>query len=289
MIDELKGAYSVTQLCDAMDYPRSSYYAGRGAEERPAPEEPVAVASVRQIHRQSRGSYGTRRMAAELARQGMPTGRYRARTLMKMAGVWAERVRRRTFRRANKTTTPAPNRLEQQFNVARPNQAWVGDITFLPTRQGWLYLAIVVDLYARRIVGWAFSKQPNTKLVLAALDRAVRERKPSGELMFHSDQGAQYNSFGFIRRLQDLGITQSMSRKGHCWDNAVAERVFASLKTEWMKRTYDTRHDAETDATVFLTSYYNYRRLHAANGQVPPAIHEMLTARKTPYLVSRNT
>lgn len=280
MIDELKGAYAVTQICDAMEYPRSSYYAGRGAEERPAPEQPKAVASVRQIHRQSRGSYGTRRMAAELARQGMPTGRYRARTLMKKAGVWAERVRRHTYRRASKATVPAPNRLEQQFNVARPNQVWVGDITFLPTRQGWLYLAIVVDLYARRIVGWAFSTQPNAKLALAALDMAVEQRKPSGELMFHSDQGSQYNSFGFIRRLQGLGITQSMSRKGCCWDNAVAERVFASLKTEWMQPTYDSRHEAESDATIFLTSYYNYRRLHAANGQVPPAIHEMLTVRK---------
>ena len=155
MIDELKKAHAVTQICDAMEYPRSSYYAGRGAEERPAPEQPKAVASVRQIHRQSRGSYGTRRMAAELARQGMPTGRYRARTLMKKAGVWAERVRRHSYRRASKATVPAPNLLQQQFNVARPNQVWVGDITFLPTRQGWLYLAIVVDLYARRIVGWA--------------------------------------------------------------------------------------------------------------------------------------
>lgn len=280
MIDELKGAYPVTQLCEVMGYPRSSYYAGRGAEERPAPVEPPAVASVRQIHRQSRGSYGTRRVAAELARQGVPTGRYRARTLMKKAGVWAERVHRLTFRRANKTTTPAPNLLQQQFNVARPNQVWVGDITFLPTRQGWLYLAIVVDLYARRIVGWAFSTQPNAHLALAALDMAVKQRKPSGDLMFHSDQGAQYNSFGFIRRLQGLGITQSMSRKGHCWDNAVAERVFASLKTEWMQRTYDTRQEAESDAKTFLTSYYNYWRLHAANGQVPPAIHELVTGRK---------
>jgi len=280
VIDELKGAYPVTQLCEVMGYPRSSYYAGRAAEERPAPVEPPAVASVRQIHRQSRGSYGTRRMAAELARQGVPTGRYRARTLMKKAGVWAKRVHPLTFRRANKTTTPAPNLLQQQFNVARPNQVWVGDITFLPTRQGWLYLAIVVDLYARRIVGWAFSTQPNANLALAALDMAVKQRKPSGELMFHSDQGAQYNSFGFIRRLQGLGITQSMSRKGCCWDNAVAERVFASLKTEWMQRTYDTRQEAESDATTFLTSYYNYRRLHAANGQVPPAIHELLTGRK---------
>jgi transposase InsO family protein len=280
VIDELKGAYPVTQICDVLEYPRSSYYAGRGAEERPVPDEPEAVASVRQIHRQSRGSYGTRRVAAELARQGMPTGRYRARTLMKKAGVWAERVRRRSYRRASKAAVPAANLLQQQFNVARPNQVWVGDITFLPTRQGWLYLAIVVDLYARRIVGWAFSTQPNAKLALAALDMAVKQRKPSGELMFHSDQGSQYNSFGFIRRLQGLGITQSMSRRGCCWDNAVAERVFATLKTEWMQRTYDSRHEAESDATIFLTSYYNYRRLHAANGQVPPAIHEMLTARK---------
>lgn len=279
MIDELKKAYPVTQLCDAMEYPRSSYYAGRGKEGRPIVEEPAAMTSVREIHRQTRGSYGTRRVAAELARQGMPTGRYRARTLMKKAGVWAQRVRRHSYRRASKAATPAPNLLDRQFKVARPNQVWVGDITFLPTQQGWLYLAVVVDLYARRIVGWAFSTQPNAKLALGALDMAVEKRKPAGDLMFHSDQGSQYNSFGFIRRLQALGITQSMSRKGHCWDNAVAERVFATLKSEWMRRTYPTRYEAEQDATVFLTSYYNYRRLHATNGQVPPAIHELQAAR----------
>lgn len=279
MIEELKEAYSVSQVCDAMDYPRSSYYAGRGAESRPKAVDP-ALARVQEIHKQSRGSYGTRRMAAELGRQGMRTGRYRARTLMRQAGVWAERVRRHTYRKTGKAAVPAPNRLEQQFNVARPNQVWVGDITFVPTRQGWVYLAIVVDLYARRIVGWAFSTRPDAKLAIAALDMAVKDRRPSGELMFHSDQGAQYNSFGFMSRLKELRITQSMSRRGNCWDNAVAERVFATLKTEWITSTYRTREEAQRDITVFLKSYYNYRRLHMANGQVPPAIYEIKAARQ---------
>ncbi|WP_185754187.1 IS3 family transposase [Luteibacter sp. 9135] len=280
VIDELKEAYPVSRLCEAMEYPRSSYYAKRAEEVQPAVADPALVARVKQIHRQSRGSYGTRRMAAELGRQGMPTGRYRARTLMRQAGLWAERVRRHVYRTASKAAVPAPNRLERQFNVARPDQVWVGDITFVPTRQGWLYLAVVVDLYARRIVGWAFSTRPNAQLAVAALDMAIRERKPSGNLMFHSDQGAQYNSFDFLGRLKALGITQSMSRRGNCWDNAVAERVFATLKTEWVTSTYSNRDEAQSDITVFLTSYYNYRRLHAANGQVPPAIYEMMAARK---------
>jgi putative transposase len=279
VINELKEAYSVSQLCLTMERPRSSYYAwcrARGAAPR---RDEARLAKVRQIHQQTRRSYGTRRMAAELRRQGLPVGRHRARTLMRQAGVWADRRRRHSYRRADRPAATAPNRLDRHFQVAVPNRVWVGDITFLPTHQGWLYLAIVVDLYARRIVGWAFSTTPNTELTLAALQVAVRDRRPGPGLMFHSDQGAQYTSLKFVQQLCHLGIVQSMSRRGNCWDNAVAERVFATLKREWIDpHPYRTRFDAEADVSLFLRSYYNYHRLHAAAGQHPPAIYEAMTA-----------
>jgi len=277
VIDELKKAHTIKQLCTALEYSRSSYYAWRRAQQTPKNVDEVRVAMVKQIHRQTRRSYGTRRIAAELCRQGMPVGRHRARTLMRQAGIWGDRRRRPTYRRADQPAATAANRLARQFQVARPDEVWVGDITFIPTRQGWLYLAIVVDLYARRIVGWAFSTTPNTELAWAALRVAIAARRPAAGLMFHSDQGAQYTSIGFVQRLGLYGIVQSMSRRGNCWDNAVAERVFATLKREWIEGTYPSRYEAEKDISLFLRSYYNHHRLHAAAGQLPPAVFEAKT------------
>ena len=162
---------------------------------------------------------------------------------------------------------------------AAPNITWAGDITYLPTRKGWLYLAIVVDLYARRIVGWSFSATPDTALALGALKQAVQARKPASGLLFHSDQGCQYTSIAFVERLKQLGITQSMSRRGNCWDNAVVERIFRTLKHEWMQSTpYHDHAQAQADLLPFLSSWYNHRRLHSAIGMRPPAIVDAMAA-----------
>lgn len=289
MIEELKKAYSVSTLCAVLERPRSSYYAWRRTQRMGKPMDTVRIALVQQIHQHTRRSYGTRRMAAALGHRGLPVGRHRARTLMRQAGVWADRRRRHAYRKAGPPAAVAPHRLARQFQVAAPNRVWVGDITFLSTRQGWLYLAIVVDLYARRIVGWAFSTRADTKLVLAALQAAIQTRHPSAGLMFHSDQGCQYTSHVFMHQLHRSGIVQSMSRRGNCWDNAVAERVFATLKHEWIgPLLYGNHSEAQEDITIFLRSYYNHYRLHAATGQLPPAVFEALTA-QTPFGVSRNT
>lgn len=257
---------------------RSSYYAARRARGRTRCDD-TAIARVRQIHEETRHSYGSRRMAQELSSQGTHVGRYRARTLMRQAGVWSHPKRRHRYRPAGPVATIAPNRLARQFRPAAPNRVWAGDVTYLRTRRGWLYLAIVVDLYARRIVGAAFSTTADAALAVRALELAWRERRPGPGLLFHSDQGSTYASAAFVQTLQRHGIEQSMSRRGNCWDNAVVERVFRSLKHEWIgDQVYQDYAQAAQDVSQYLWSFYNHRRWHAAIGQRPPAVVDALAA-----------
>ncbi len=275
LITELKKAHSVRLLCRLLEVSSSTYY-----RRQKAPlmgNDPELMAEVKAIHKTHRRSYGTRRMAAELRRRGHAVGRYRARTLMRQAQVWSDRKRRHRYKKADKPAQIAPNLLNREFHPKAPNQAWAGDITYVPTPGGWLYLAIVVDLYARRIVGWSCSRTPDTPLVLAALNRAREQRPVTAGLLFHSDQGCQYTSIAFCEALQQGGIRQSMSRRGNCWDNAVVERVFRTLKHEWLKEQ-DYRHwqDVYEDVKRFADSYYNHRRLHSTNDYQPPAIIDAL-------------
>lgn len=278
MIDALKKAYPVSQLCRAMAMPRSSYYAARRARGRTRCDA-AEIARVRRIHQETRHSYGSRRMACELSSLGTPVGRYRARTLMRQAGVWSHPARRHRYRPAGPAARIAPNRLARQFCPPAPNRVWAGDVTYLRTRRGWLYLAIVVDLYARRIVGATFSTTADAALVVQALEQAWRTRQPGSGLLFHSDQGSTYTSAAFVTALQRHGIEQSMSRRGNCWDNAVVERVFRSLKHEWIgDQVYRDQAEAEQDVSQYLWSFYNHRRWHAAIGQRPPAVVDALAA-----------
>lgn len=277
MIQELGKAASTRLVCELMDYPRSSYYAWQQRQDVIDHVLLEQVAQVRQIHHAHRGSYGSRRMAVELGRQGLQVGRHRARTLMRRAGVQARQVRRHKYQHLGPEALKVGNVLARQFKPEAINQAWAGDITYIPTRQGWLYLAIVVDLYARRIVGWGHSHHADAWLAVGALRKALAERQPPAGLLFHSDQGRQYTSHALAEQLRDKGIIQSMSRKGNCWDNAVVERVFASLKTEWLEKTYATRSEAAQDVSQFV-DWYNHRRLHTANGLIPPAQREALAA-----------
>jgi putative transposase len=268
-----------------MEVPRSSYYAARHRRGR-VRLDAQQLAQVRQLHAASRHSYGSRRMACELSSQGTPVGRHRARTLMRAAGVWAHAKRRHRYRPAGSAAMTAPHRLNRQFQPAQPNRVWAGDVTYLPTRHGWLYLAIVVDLYARRVVGWAFSRQADAPLVTDALTQAWRTRRPLPDLLFHSDQGTAYSSGRFTGALRRYGMAQSMSRRGNCWDNAVVERVFRSLKHEWINgQVYLSHEEAHRDVTAYL-NFYNYRRWHAAIGQRIPAVVDALACR-TPIGVSK--
>nr|KGC98789.1 integrase core domain protein [Burkholderia pseudomallei] len=273
----MEKAYPVALMCRLAGVARSSYYAWRSRQGR-SNRDATVLEAVRRIHEETRRSYGSRRMSQALRLLGHNVGRYRARSLMRQARlVRSKRVHR--YRAAQAKSLIAPNLLARRFDPAQRDQVWVGDITFVQTRQGWLYVAVVMDLYARRVVGWAFSQHADTDLALKALRRAYDHRRPPPGLMFHSDQGCQYTSTRFLAELRARGTIQSMSRRGNCWDNAVVERFFRSLKNEWIgDQLYVDHRHAEQDITDYLVDFYNHRRLHSAAKGLPPARFEALAA-----------
>ena len=259
-------AFPVTLLCKLMRVSRSGFYQylryGHGYIRD---TDIVLLSRVRQIHCSSRGSYGSRRMSRQLREDGHNVGRQRARSLMKKAGVaFKYRKKFKKTTDSNHKLPVAPNLLDRNFSVDRPNAAWCGDITYLWTVQGWLYLAVIIDLYSRKVVGWAMSARMKTALVKQALSMAYFRRKPPKGLLHHSDRGSQYASEEYQRMLESFGMICSMSRKADCWDNAVAESFFHSLKTEWIKDTvYYTRDKARADVVDYIEMFYNSHRLHS--------------------------
>lgn len=234
------------------------------------------ITKVRQIHSDTRGSYGTRRMSGQLRDDGHDVGRYRARTLMKKAGVFVKR--RKKFKKttdSNHRYPVAPNLLNRQFDVERPDAVWCADITYLWTVQGWLYLAVVLDLYSRKIIGWAMSNRLTAPLVKDALSMAYWRRKPDKGVIHHSDRGSQYAGNDYQKLLGQYGMVCSMSRKGNCWDNAVVESFFHSLKTEWIADiVYKTRDEARADVINYIEMFYNSHRLHSFLGYKNPNAFE---------------
>jgi transposase InsO family protein len=187
-------------------------------------------------------------------------------------------AKKRRFKHYSRNTKPAPaeNVLNRQFDPGRPHQVWAGDITYIPTRQGWLYLAIVVDLFSRRVIGWATSRTADTHLALAASELAFASRRPGAGLIVHTDQGCQYTSDLYVAHMQRHGAVQSMSRKGNCWDNAVVERLFRSLKSEWIDEPFATRQQARHAVIDYLANYYNHERLHSTLNYRSPAEFEAM-------------
>ena len=234
------------------------------------------ISKVRQIHSETRSSYGSRRMSNQLRAEGYDVGRHRARSLMKKAGVSVKR--RKRFKRttdSNHKLPVAANLLDRQFEVERPNAVWCADITYLWTLQGWLYLAVIIDLCSRKIVGWAMSTRLKAPLVKEALTMAYWRRKPDKGLIHHSDRGSQYAGSEYQELLQQYGMTCSMSRKGDCWDNAVVESFFHSLKTEWIADSiYQTRDEARGDVIEYIEMFYNSHRLHSFLGYKNPNAFE---------------
>lgn len=277
MIHQMKKAHAVTALCDALEVSRSAYYDWVKRQEQVPAERARMRSEVKTIARETRQSYGSRRMSRELRRRGHDVGRYQAASLMREAQVEARVPKPHRYKPAGPPDHIAPNHLERQFDVHRPNLAWAGDITYIPTQRGWLYLAVVIDLFARRVVGWAFSDSPNTQLVMRALRLALPRRSNGEGLLFHSDQGCQYTSHAFRDYLQEQGIVQSMSRRGNCWDNAVVERFFRSLKTERIRgEAYVDHVHAKADITDYIARFYNQHRLHSAAHDLPPVELEKL-------------
>jgi putative transposase len=239
---------------------------------------------VREIHRDSGSSYGARRISKELRGPGFRSGRVRTRTLMELAGVTARGGRKFRVTTNSKHNLPvAENLLNRQFKVTQPDRVWGSDITYVWTRQGWIYLAVVLDLFSRRVVGWAMSKRITRHLVMDALQIALCRRRPAPNLIFHSDRGSQYCSDDFQRLLKRNGMICSMSRKGNCWENAPLENFFGTLKTERVHFSdYRTREQARDDLVDYIEMFYNSKRLHSYLGYLSPMDFEnMWTMKKS--------
>ncbi len=272
-----KALYPIALLCRLLQVSRSGYYAWcRRKESRRKAANRALLKQIERIHQQSQRRYGSPRIHQALQAEGVPAGRHRVARLMRQAGIHAQR--RRPYRRTTDSAHDqpvAPNVLQRDFHSETPNEKWAADITYIPTQEGWLYLAVVLDLYARRVVGWAMSERLKEDLTLQALDMAIRQRQPPHGLLHHSDRGRQYASKAYRRRLSQQGIQASMSRVGNCWDNAVVESFFATLKTELIhQQDYPTREQARLAIFEYIEGFYNTHRCHSAIGYLSPAQFE---------------
>lgn len=275
-IEQHRQLFPVSRLCAVLGVSPSGYYAARGRQpgQRSQANQRLAL-HIRVAHRASRQTYGYRRIYHELRAQGMTVGRHRIARLMRELGVQAKgrRPYKRTTR-ANPQHPVASNHLQRDFSASQPNQKWVVDITYIATGQGWLYLAVVMDLFSRKIVGWSMDTRMKTDLVATALQMALRQRRPSSDLLHHSDRGSQYTSADYQRLLARHGITVSMSRSGNCYDNAAMESFFATLKTECADHRFPTRQDARTALFDFIECWYNRARRHSTLGYLSPEAFE---------------
>ena len=276
-ITKHRDSYPVSVLCDVLDVSSSGYYTSLNRQpSRRAQRSARIRTAVRQVHAESNEVYGSVKITRELAKNNARETACRATVARAMREMGLKsRVSKAfvpTTTQADPTKRPAPNLLDRDFMATRPNQKWVADITYLPTLAGWAYLAIVLDLFSRKVVGWAIHDSLATPLVAEALRRAIESRRPTGsQLMHHSDRGCQYTSDAYQQTLNALGITCSMSRSGDCYDNAVAERFFWSLKHEWTK--HETFHDLEAarlSVFKYIEIFYNPVRLHQSLGYKSP-------------------
>jgi transposase InsO family protein len=269
--------YPITILCRVLQVSSSGYYAfmARGPSARALANEEL-LAEIKEIHVESRGTYGSPRMYRELIAKGRVVSPGRVERLMRNNEITARRKRRFKVTTDSKHNMPvADNTLDRGFAVERPDRKWAGDITYIWTREGWLFLAVILDLFSRRVVGWAMDHRIDRRLVLSALDMALTVRRPSEQLLHHSDRGSQYASKDYRSRLEDAGITCSMSRKGDCWDNAVVESFFGTLKQELVHRNdFETRAEARSAIFEYIEVFYNRWRRQSYLGYMSPAEFE---------------
>lgn len=269
--------HRIGPLCRALAVSRSGYYAWR---HRPlsarARANAVLVERMTHLHRQVKGRYGAIKLWRTLVDAGVSCGRHRVARLRRQQGLVATRTRRfRVMHERHEFAPPAPNRLHQVFSAPAPNHIWAGDLTAIPTRAGWVYLAVVLDLYSRRVIGWAMSRKPDQHVALTALQMALTHRRPRPGLIHHTDQGATYTSLAYQRQLTQTGLVASMSRKGNCYDNAVVESFFSTLKNELVHdQDFWTREAAQAAVFEFIEVFYNRQRLHQTLGYVSPVQFE---------------
>jgi len=278
-IREHQHEFSVQRMCRVLEVTRSGYYAWQAEKTgRRARENQALVEHIRTEYATSRQTYGSPRIWAALQGQGMRCGRHRVARLMRREGMCPTKRRRwhpvTTQRQAG--VVPAPNRLSQNFSAAGPNTKWVSDVTYIDTAEGWLYLAVVLDLFSRKVVGWAMAEQMDTALVENALHMALQARQTDRSLLHHSDQGRQYTSAAYQRQLAQAKIQTSMSRVGNCYDNAVVESFFGTLKTECVTAQFATHASARTTIFEYIEVWYNRKRLHSTLGYLSPTEFERL-------------
>jgi transposase InsO family protein len=266
--------YPVGQQCNVLGVSRSGYYAWRERQKKQEQDDSrrALIEHIRRIHKKSRRTYGSPRVHAELRAEGVICNHKRVARLMRLEGIQGRRKRRKVVTTDSRHAYPvAPNLLNRKFEAEAPNEKWVADITYIPTREGWLYLAVVMDLYARKIVGWSMSHQITADLVEDALRMALYERQPDPGLLHHSDRGSQYASEQIRRILANNQIGVSMSRTGNCYDNAVMESFFSTLKCEQVHhQDYKTRTEASRDIFEYIAGFYNTVRRHSTLGFLSP-------------------
>lgn len=273
-VDAEKATFPVAALCRVLGVTRQGYYA---YAKRPASDavrsEVELHGRIRALHAASRQTYGSPRIHRALRAEGIRVGKPRVERAMRGLELRACGSRRfRITTKADSSHRTEPNVLARDFSASRPNERWVTDITYVWTDEGWCYLAVVLDLYSRSVVGWTVHETLHTKLALDALEMAVRRRRPQAGLLHHSDRGCQYTSAEYRERLRRLGVTVSMSRRGNCWDNAVAESFFSTLKKELLhRRRWSGRLELRDAAFDYIEAFYNRRRLHSTLGYKTPA------------------
>jgi transposase InsO family protein len=265
-------------MCQVIGASRSGYYRWKKLPDGKRQKENAKILmEIKESHKNSRRSYGSPRITDELRSKGTKCGKNRVARIMKVYGIVAKTAKKFKATTNSKHNLPiAENLLKQDFTAEKPNTVWVSDITYIWTLEGWLYLAVILDLYSRQVIGWAISKRMTSGLVIKALHQAIGRRKPGTGCMFHSDRGVQYASSDFRDVLKAYGFIQSMSRKGNCYDNAVAESFFHTLKTE---HVYDYRYETRAEATQsifeYIEMFYNRQRRHSALGYRSPVLFEL--------------
>lgn len=281
VIAALAQVYPITRLCAALAVSESGYYAWRKRQpsRRRASDQQLAE-QIEQVYHASRRTYGSPRVQVERREQGVRCSRKRIARLMRQQGLSARRKGQRVHTTDSQYAHPvAPNRLNREFVAQRPNEKWVADLTGVWTSQGWLYLAVVLDLYSRKVIGWAMAARREDDLVLAALRMALAQRRPQAGLLHHSDRGSQYTSKEYQALLSAWGIQVSMSRKGDCYDNALMESFFATLKGECTDRQRWVSHRQARQAIFeYLEVFYNRQRRHSSLDYLSPVIYEQLRA-----------
>ncbi len=272
-----RNEFKVLRMCQVLRVSRSGYYdwCTRPESER-SRRDKVLLKEIRKVHEVNKQAYGALKTWRTLRDGAVACGKYRVARLRRLAGIEAHRMKRfRLAYQARQSEPPAPNLLRAPFAADRSDQIWVADITFIATRSGWLYLAVVIDLYSRLVAGWSMKERPTQELVSEALGMAIERRCPSPGLIHHSDQGIQYSSALYLYLLKRHGVVRSMSRKGNCYDNAVAESFFSSLKNELVHgRDYHTREEARTEIFEYIELFYNRQRIHQSLDYRTPVAYE---------------